>query len=108
MAAFALVLNTNLLELSGLKSEIDDTFINDAAVSVTLKDAAGAEVAGVSWPVTLDYVAASSGNYRGVLSSAIEFTPKAKYKAFIEVDAGADRTGHWEFPFQAITRTGDE
>lgn len=108
----AFVANTNLLELKGLKSAVDDTFINDAAVTVTVReaegegddDAEGAPVAGTTWPVTMTYVGGSAGDYRGVLSHEIQFVAGTSYKAFIEADAGDDLVGHWELPVKPATR----
>jgi hypothetical protein len=98
--------NTNVLELLGLKSAIEDAFVNDADVTVTVKDKAGEEVAGQTWPTTMDYLAASDGNYRAIVKDTIQFVHDKEYRAFIEVDAGADRIGHWEFKFTPTVRTG--
>jgi hypothetical protein len=100
------VANTNMLELLGLRSEIEDEYIDDAAVSVTIKTKAGVEVSGVTWPLTMAYVAASDGDYRTILSEDLAFVAKADYIAYIEADGGAGRVGHWELPFKAQTRTG--
>ncbi len=104
----AFVANSNVLELIGLSNEITDTFINNATVTVTVKTVAGVAVTGVTWPLTLDYVAASSGNYRAVLSEGLALVDKAKYVAFIEANGGVGLVGHWEFPFTAEKRTGEE
>jgi hypothetical protein len=104
----AFVANTNILELLGLKSDVEDVFINDATVTARIRDKNGDDVSGQSWPVAMAYVAASDGNYRGTLSDEIALVNKQKYKAIIDADAGPDRIGHWEFPFTAITRTGLE
>lgn len=101
----AFVANTNLLELSGLQDAIDDSYINDATVTATLKDSAGADVGGITWPLTLAYVDGSDGDYRAVLVAALELANRGHYTAVIEVDAGEDRVGHYEFPFRAATRT---
>jgi hypothetical protein len=104
----AFVANTNILELDGLKAAVDDAFINDADVEVTIKDSTGTNVTGVVWPVTMAYVTASEGKYRATLSSALGFVPKKKYTALIEVDAGAGRIGHWELEFKPLTRAVEE
>lgn len=103
MAVF--VANTNVLELQGLKNAILDTYINSADILVTVKTEAGVEVTGVTWPIDMPYVAASSGDYRAILSNSIALVAKSKYSAFIEVDGGPDLIGHYEFPFTAETRT---
>lgn len=102
----AFIANTNLLELTGLKSAVEGVYINDALITVTVKDKKGQDVPGVSWPVSMVYVNGSEGDYRATLVHTIEFVPKREYRAFIEVDAGADRIGHWEFPFTPLVRTG--
>lgn len=53
--AFELILSNEL---------IDPSAVNDATVTVTIFDSAGAEVTGQVWPVTLDFVALSDGIYR--------------------------------------------
>jgi hypothetical protein len=103
MAVF--VANTNLLELTGLKDDVAGTFINDAAVTATVVDEDGQEVAGMVWPVTLDYVGASNGDYRAVLSDGLSLVPYKRHVARIDADAGPDRVGHWEFDFLPQTRS---
>lgn len=102
MAAF--VGNTNLLELNGLKNEAAGAFVNDASVTVTIKDAEGANVSGAVWPMTMVYVEASDGDYRVALSHELPFEAKATYTALIEADSGAEAFGHWEFRFKPLTR----
>lgn len=104
----AFVGNTNVLDLIGLSSEIESAFINDATVEVTVKDAAGNEIDGQSWPTTMDYLAASDGNYRAYIQEDVEFVPKQPYYAHITADGGVNRVGHWVFPFKPLTRTGLE
>lgn len=96
--------NTSLLEVRELKAAADDEFINDAAVSVTLKDAAGTDVTGETWPVEMEYVAASDGWYRAALSHELDLEAGETYYAHIDADAGEDRVGHWEYAFVAKTR----
>jgi hypothetical protein len=99
------VANTNLLTLSGLKSQLAGTFINDAAVAVTVKNAAtGVAVAGQSWPLAMDYVAASDGDYRAVLVDGLALVAGQAYVAAIAADGGAGRVGFWAFPFVARAR----
>lgn len=99
------VANTNVLEIIGLKSAVEDTFINDATVEVTVKDADGAEVSGQTWPTAMAYVATSDGDYRAILEHDLALTDKAKYTAEISIDAGAERIGFWAYSFTAQART---
>lgn len=105
MTTIVYVDNTNILEVQGLKDAILNTFINDADVTFTLVDSAGEEVAGQAWPTTMDYVDASSGDYRAVISDEVELVNRASYVAQIRADAGTDRIGYWEFPIVPKTRT---
>lgn len=108
MTAVAFVANTNLLLLSGLKDEAADTYINDAIVTVTVNDHAGVPVVGDSWPLPMAYIATSNGDYSVALTHTLSFLNKKKYTAVIDADGGAspELWGHWEFPFEADTRTG--
>jgi hypothetical protein len=96
--------NTNEIELLGLKSEIEETFIDDAAVTVTVKDADGNSIAGQSWPATLTFVDGSEGDYRGTLEHDLDLEAGEEYVAHVDANAGANRRGHWEFAFTAKTR----
>ena len=91
--------NTNMLELLRLKSAVENTYINDAAVNVTVKTTAGANVSGQTWPLLLTYVPGSSGDYRGVLSENLAFAANTTYVAVVHANAGINRVGHWEVPF---------
>lgn len=62
--------NTMVLELLGLKKQVDGSFANSASLAVTLQDADGVAVSGVSWPLSLSYVSGSDGNYRVEIPSA--------------------------------------
>ena len=105
MVAFSA--NTNILELTGLYDAVAEAYINNATVSITtIEDEDGVAVFPLSGsPITMDYVTGSNGNYRGVLDSTLPFTAGVCYTAHIDADAGADRIGHWEFPFKPLTRT---
>lgn len=108
----AYVANTNELLLTGLKSELDDTFINNASVTATVLDKDGDEVGGETWPITMAYVAASNGNYRGTLKYTLPLAPRQSYTAIIDANGDTtsppvERRGHWQFKFKAETRTGD-
>lgn len=102
----AFVANTNNLTLQGLKDALSGAFINDATVTVTVKTAAGVDLGGASWPMTMDYVSASDGDYRAVLSAALPFLNGKHYVAYIEAQAGGSppRVGNWVMKFKAEVR----
>ena len=101
----AFVQNTNVLDLIGLKNEIAGTFINNATVTVTIKDALGVNVSGGSWPLTMNYLATSNGNYRAFISETLPFVDKTKYIAYIDANGGANLVGHWELTFKPTARS---
>lgn len=102
----AFVLNTNALDLIGLKSHAEGDYINDATVDFTIKDKAGVAVAGSTWPQIMVYISGSNGDYRGILPAALALVNKQKYTAFINAQGGGERLAHFEYPFTPLTRTG--
>jgi hypothetical protein len=105
MSAFCA--STNVLQVSGLTAEIQNEFVNDAIVTVTIKDANGVELGGQTWPLAMAHVPGSNGDYRAFLAATLPFISKQNYTAFIDANDGANRVGHWEFHFrptsQAVT-----
>lgn len=95
----------NTIEVSALKNALTDAFLNAATVVVTVVDADGTEVAGESWPVTLDYVAASDGTYRATLEDAISWVHQTAYSAQITATSGGLKR-YWECPVVGWTDSG--
>jgi len=82
--------NDNLLKLLSLKKASDGSYINSgASVQVTLKNSAGSDVSGQTWPTSMTYVAASNGDYTAVLEDELVLTEEETYDAIITVDAGS-------------------
>lgn len=96
--------NSNVVEVRGLAVAVNDSYVNDATVTLTLKDADGQEVTGQTWPATMTYVTATDGWYRGVIEHDVELEAGVTYYAHIDADAGGDGYGHWEYAFVAKTR----
>lgn len=98
------VSNTNLLQIIGLRNAADLAIVNDATVSVTVKDKAGVALAGESWPVDLAYMAGSDGVYQGIVSDALQISLNEVYTAEITAIRGGDK-GFWKVPVRARDRT---
>jgi len=96
--------NTNVLEVRGLAELVTGDFINDATVTMTLKDANGEELAGQDWPWSMAYLADSDGTYRGIIKDTVEMQDGVEYFAHIDATGGPDQVGHWEFAFKAKIR----
>lgn len=61
--------NDNLLALDELSNPDTGEFINDATVNVTLYGPDDEELAGFTWPLELEYVTDSNGNYTGTIDA---------------------------------------
>lgn len=90
-------LSDNLLQITGLTNEVSGSFINDAVITATVvKKSDRTEVAGVTWPVSVVYVAASDGIYRGTLPYTMDIADRDKLIVLVEIDAGAGLKQHRE------------
>lgn len=96
--------NDMVIELDGLKNEVTGEYVNNATVTFTLKDAAGATVTGQSFPTAMPYVTASNGLYRATLSDAAAVVVGTRYVVEINVDAGGGLNGKWELDAVCQTR----
>lgn len=96
------VANSNVLELQGLTNSATGVADTGATVTVTLKDRAGANVTGQSWPASLAHV--SAGTYRATLENDIGITAGIKYLAVINATGSGGEIGHWEADVVAQTR----
>jgi len=97
--------NDNLLSVENLKNAATDVYINDATVTATLKNSAGGNVTGQSWPLTLAFVSSSNGDYKGILEDGLTLTEGTTYTALINVNAGNDQIANWSILFNAAKRT---
>ena len=98
--------NDNLLEVTGLKNQAEDTYLNAATVTVTLIDptASPQEVAGETWPLSLAYVSGSDGDYRATLADTLSLSRSTKYVAQISADGGTGLKAYWEVEAVGIAR----
>lgn len=64
--------NDNTISLDGLTNPETGDFVNDAVVEVTLYESDGeTELDGIVWPLTLDYVLGSDGNYSASFDASL-------------------------------------
>jgi hypothetical protein len=99
---FVYVSNTNLLRLRSLTKETDGSLIVGASVTVTITDAAGAQLAGMAWPQVM--ADGGGGNYELSLPAALTWIAEAEYTATIDATSPSG-VGHWEHHFKARRRT---
>jgi len=97
--------NDNLVTLDELKNAATDAYINNATVTLTaIRDAAGGTVTGVTFPLAMNYVAASNGKYQATVDKALAVSPGRAYTAIIDAVSGS-LDGHWEIPLTCRVRT---
>lgn len=103
----AYVDNTNIITVSGVASLVTGELIDDAALTLTVLDKDGEEVAGQTWPWTMPPVVGQAGTYRGIIKDTVALVAGQTYTAVIEANAGPDLIAHWEFVFTPETRRGE-
>ena len=86
MSGFIFLDNDMRLKLAGLV-DAEGTYQNTATVEATLYDDAGNAVSGPSWPLTMDYVSSSNGDYTVNLEDTIDFTGIERVLISIDVDS---------------------
>lgn len=96
--------NTNTITLTGLLNSVTGSYVNDATVTVTVNDSSGSSVSGETWPVTMDYVADSNGNYQASLDYGLSLTEWDKYTAVVTVTDGSSQAKFYE-PIYAKKRS---
>ena len=82
-------------EVKGLRAKSSGDYVNDATVSITLKDEDGVDVTGVTFPVSLSYVSGSDGIYRGIISDTSNLITGSKYQVIILAEDFAGNKAEW-------------
>jgi hypothetical protein len=88
----------------GVTLNPNPTYINNATGTFNVNDPTGALVAN-GGPITLNYIAGSNGDYRGLLTNA--FNPATLgqgYTIKVDLTAPGGFVGHWELPAQVKAR----
>ncbi len=94
--------NTLELDVISLKDN-DANAINDATIDLTIYDKTGAKVPGVTWPVVAVFIPSSSGDYRAVVTNALQITAKAQYVVEVVASSSAG-VGRWAKEITAKNR----
>lgn len=91
------VLSDNIIEVTSVTNVPTGAYLNNATVTLTLVDAAsGQNIAGQTWPLSLTYVTASNGNYRGTITDSAQLVDEQVLIAKITVDGGDGLKRYWE------------
>jgi hypothetical protein len=101
--------NDSVISVVGL-TDLDGAAQNDAVVSViTIVDAAtGEEIAGVDYPIVMEYVAQSAGDYEGLVPYTVDVTVGRDYLATVRAvtDGGNGPRAEWQERLRARVRKG--
>lgn len=108
MAEVIFYKNDMLVWLKGMKNPLTDEFINDATCTAVVKDKYGANVGGQTWPVDLNYVAASNGEYVGILDAGIALNVGDRGTVEVTIDVAGGIDGFFKAPFQVRQRGKDQ
>lgn len=84
----------NVIHIIGLKDKVLNTFINNATITATLKDANDVDVPGAVG-LSLPYIAASDGEYAGQIPYTVSLTDNAQYTAVITIIGSGYRTTYY-------------
>lgn len=79
---------SELIEVRGLMDEVTAAYVSNATVLLTFVDSSGAEVSGETWPLTMDYVSGSDGDYQATVSENADFVEGGNYFARIVATSG--------------------
>lgn len=98
-----LIGNDQTIQLLGLYDEEEAVFINDATVTARVKLRNDDETEGDTWPITLNYVAASDGDYVGNIENTVELVNRRSYLVEVKAVQG-DFQALWQEQIPAVYR----
>lgn len=96
-------LNTQVVEIDGLTDVVTGDYLNDATVTATLFDD-NDQPDPVLQNIGMSYVAASNGNYQGVVPDTFNAALGSGYTMVITADQ-AGVQAQWSIPTQVKLRT---
>lgn len=96
--------NTNGVRLVGLREALSDSILNNvSSVTGSLRTAQGAAL-GTPITLTFTYVSGSDGDYTAPIDSTAGITAETTYLIRVDVNAGTNMVGQWDFEVIAKTR----
>lgn len=99
--------NDNLLRVDRLRDAATGGYLNNlTTVTAHLRQRDGQDVGGQAWPITLGYVAGSSGRYHGTLADVLVLADGVKVFCTVDVDAGAGKKGRIVLELATTRREG--
>ena len=90
--------NTMLLRVNGAHDAKTADPLNAATVTARLVDELGEDIVGQTWPLTLDFVIGSDGDYCGTLNDTLVQAIGAIERAQVTFDGGVGLKAFWNTP----------
>jgi hypothetical protein len=94
--------NDNNIVIRGLRVAATGVYVSDATLTANVYDQNGSLVSGAT-SISVPYVAASSGEYRGLIPSTVQLTAGTRYKIVVLASNYGVKLSKW---FNAVERTG--
>jgi hypothetical protein len=94
--------NSNVIELRSLTNSVTGVVDTGATVTVTIKDAAGTNVTGQTWPAAMSH--ASAGTYRATLDAAMSIEAGRRYVVIVNATGSGGEVGEWNCKVIAVDR----
>jgi hypothetical protein len=97
--------NDSTVSVTNLKNTTSDSFVNNATVTFTLQDTAGATVSGQpgGFPAAMTYISGSNGDYLITLQQSLALTEATSYVGVITAVSGT-LDAKWTINFTAKKR----
>ena len=99
--------NDTSVSLNGLTNKTLGTYINNATGTITISDENGDTVSGVTFPLSLAYVANSDGDYVATIDSTLSLTEGKIYNGTVDVSVGSV-DAQWKIQLMAQIRRADD
>jgi len=78
----------NLVQVDELTNEQTDAYVNDATITMTLRNSSLTAISGAE-DLSVGYVAASDGRYQGLLPDTLTLTAGSQYYLDVSITSGS-------------------
>lgn len=96
--------NDNTFTLPALINNVTNAVETGATVTLSIVDANGADVPGITFPKTMPNIN-SAGDYQVTIDKDLQLTVGLRYRALIIATDGSGGDAAWDIPFVAQQRS---
>lgn len=109
MNLYAYTGNDHIVRFSGGQTVVlttGEAIALDAAATVqfSIQTVEYEDILGETWPVTMQYLSGSPGNYIGVLRDSVQLEAGRSYRFIATVSNGVDAQAVWDIPLHVLDR----